>query len=76
MKIVFVVPDMAGGGTERVISLLANEYVKQLRRPSFPLREISRHIRWTQSGNGKCRGAVWRQLEGSSGTSGIYAELF
>lgn len=29
MKIVFVVPDMAGGGTEHVISLLANEYVKQ-----------------------------------------------
>lgn len=29
MKIVFVVPDMAGGGTERVISLLANEYVKR-----------------------------------------------
>ena len=26
-KIVFVVPDMAGGGTERVISLLANEFV-------------------------------------------------
>lgn len=29
MKIVFVVPDMAGGGTEHVISLLANEYVKR-----------------------------------------------
>lgn len=29
MKIVFVVPDMAGGGMEHVISLLANEYVKQ-----------------------------------------------
>lgn len=29
MKIVFVVPDMAGGGTEHVIALLANEYVKQ-----------------------------------------------
>lgn len=29
MKIVFVVPDMAGGGTERVISLLANEYVSR-----------------------------------------------
>lgn len=29
MKIVFVVPDMAGGGTERVISLLANEYVNR-----------------------------------------------
>lgn len=29
MKIVFVVPDMAGGGSERVISLLANEFVKQ-----------------------------------------------
>lgn len=29
MKIVFVVPDMAGGGTEKVITLLANEYVKQ-----------------------------------------------
>lgn len=29
MKIVFVVPDMAGGGTERVISLLANEYVRR-----------------------------------------------
>lgn len=28
MKIVFVVPDMAGGGTEHVISLLANEYVR------------------------------------------------
>lgn len=28
-KIVFVVPDMAGGGTEKVISLLANEYVKR-----------------------------------------------
>lgn len=27
MKIVFVVPDMAGGGSERVISLLANEFV-------------------------------------------------
>ena len=28
-KIVFVVPDMAGGGTEKVISLLANEFVKR-----------------------------------------------
>lgn len=28
-KIVFVVPDMAGGGTEKVITLLANEYVKR-----------------------------------------------
>lgn len=28
-KIVFVVPDMAGGGSERVISLLANEFVKR-----------------------------------------------
>lgn len=28
-KIVFVIPNMTGGGTERVISLLANEYVKQ-----------------------------------------------
>ena len=29
MKIVFVIPNMTGGGTERVISLLANEYVKR-----------------------------------------------
>ena len=29
MKIVFVVPNMAGGGTERIVSLLANEYVKR-----------------------------------------------
>lgn len=29
MKIVFVVPDMAGGGTEHVIAQLANEYVKR-----------------------------------------------
>lgn len=28
-KIVFVVPDMAGGGTEKVITLLANEYVNR-----------------------------------------------
>ena len=28
-KIIFVVPDMAGGGTEKVISLLADEYVKE-----------------------------------------------
>lgn len=28
-KIIFVVPDMAGGGTEKVITLLANEYVKR-----------------------------------------------
>ena len=27
-KIVFVVPDMAGGGTEHVVALLANQYVK------------------------------------------------
>lgn len=26
MKIIFVIPDMPGGGTERVVSLLANEY--------------------------------------------------
>ena len=26
MKIVFVIPDMPGGGTERVVALLANEY--------------------------------------------------
>ena len=25
-KIVFVIPDMPGGGTERVVALLANEY--------------------------------------------------
>lgn len=29
MKIVFVVPDMIGGGTERIVSLLANEYAKR-----------------------------------------------
>lgn len=29
MKIVFVIPNMTGGGTERVISLLANEYSKR-----------------------------------------------
>lgn len=29
MKIVFVVPNMIGGGTERIVSLLANEYVKR-----------------------------------------------
>lgn len=28
-KIVFVIPDMAGGGTERVVSLLANEYCQR-----------------------------------------------
>ncbi|MCH5262362.1 MAG: glycosyltransferase [Lachnospiraceae bacterium] len=28
MKIVFVLPDMPGGGSERVVALLANEYVK------------------------------------------------
>lgn len=28
MKIVFVIPNMTGGGTERVISLLSNEYVR------------------------------------------------
>lgn len=28
-KIVFVIPDMAGGGTERVVALLANEYCKR-----------------------------------------------
>ncbi len=28
-KIVFVIPDMPGGGTERVIALLANEYAKR-----------------------------------------------
>lgn len=29
MKIVFVLPDMPGGGSERVVAMLANEYVKQ-----------------------------------------------
>lgn len=29
LKIVFVLPDMAGGGTERVVSLLANTYVNR-----------------------------------------------
>lgn len=29
MKIVFVLPDMPGGGSERVVALLANEYVKR-----------------------------------------------
>lgn len=28
MKIIFVLPDMPGGGTERVVALLANKYVK------------------------------------------------
>lgn len=28
-KIIFVVPNMTGGGTEKVISLLANEYVRE-----------------------------------------------
>ena len=28
-KIVFVIPNMTGGGTERVISLLSGEYVKR-----------------------------------------------
>ncbi|MCM1134064.1 MAG: glycosyltransferase [Clostridium sp.] len=28
-KIVFVLPDMAGGGTERVVALLSNEFVKR-----------------------------------------------
>lgn len=29
MKIVFVLPDMAGGGTERVVALLSNELIKR-----------------------------------------------
>lgn len=29
MKIVFVVPDMVGGGTERVVALLANKFVEK-----------------------------------------------
>lgn len=29
MKIIFVLPDMPGGGTERVVAILANEYVKR-----------------------------------------------
>lgn len=29
MKIVFVLPNMSGGGTERVVALLANEYVQK-----------------------------------------------
>ena len=29
MKIVFVLPDMPGGGTERVVALLSNEFVKR-----------------------------------------------
>ena len=29
MKIVFVLPDMPGGGTERVVAMLANEYIKR-----------------------------------------------
>lgn len=29
IKIVFVLPDMSGGGTERVVALLANEYVRK-----------------------------------------------
>ena len=28
-KIVFVIPDMPGGGTERVVALLANEYSRR-----------------------------------------------
>ena len=28
MKIIFIIPNMTGGGTERVISLLSDEYVK------------------------------------------------
>ena len=28
MKIVFILPDMPGGGSERVVAMLANEYVK------------------------------------------------
>lgn len=29
MKIIFVLPDMPGGGTERVVALLSNEFVKR-----------------------------------------------
>ena len=29
MKIIFIIPNMTGGGTERVISLLSNEYVRR-----------------------------------------------
>lgn len=29
MKIVFVIPDMPGGGTERVVALLSNEYARK-----------------------------------------------
>ena len=29
MKIIFIIPNMTGGGTERVISLLSDEYVKK-----------------------------------------------
>ena len=28
-KIVFIIPNMTGGGTERVISLLSTEYIKR-----------------------------------------------
>ena len=46
-KIVFVVPDMPGGGTERVVALLANEYAARgIAVSSFFLQDIRRPIRW------------------------------
>ncbi|MCM1251891.1 MAG: glycosyltransferase [Clostridium sp.] len=36
-KIVFVIPDMAGGGTERVVALLANEYCQRGREVAILL---------------------------------------
>ncbi len=36
-KIVFVIPDMPGGGTERVVALLANEYSRQGREVAILL---------------------------------------
>lgn len=41
MKIIFVLPDMPGGGTERVVALLANEYVKEdIKQQFYCLPEI------------------------------------
>ncbi|MBO5472354.1 MAG: glycosyltransferase [Lachnospiraceae bacterium] len=69
-KIVFVIPDMPGGGTERVVALLANEYCDRGREvgillfaghdTAYPLRERVEVVSVGEPSGGRIRSRLAR----------------
>ena len=69
MKIMFIIPSMTGGGAERVISVLANEFVSRkidvkilMTAGDDNVYQLDKRIGVTQIGE-RTSGNIWKRAE-------------